>query len=605
MELLGVVAIIGILSALIAVGVIAYNRSLKVMELNNTAEEIYIAAQNHLTALRTNATAEKALKDAGYGTQASVVSNAPADLTAADADAQWAAMYAFGMPAAGSAASGNTVSGGASSGTAGAAVGTSGAAGSAAGISGGTAPSYAQIAAYVLPAGAVDGTVAGEGNSYIVEYNPSTYTIYGVFYADGKSSVLGRDTGETISVSDLGALNKEVKADGSTKITSFKPQNGSTGICVGYYGGSSAAGVESHKLNGSLDLKIVNAERLYVELTVKNLALADATAAEQAGNTFRIVLDVKGKTSGAEKTIGHTVKYDGELYGAGSSWINLKEPEIDSTASKAVYRIVLDDITRQGTHFTEIFADGTSDNGINFIPGENITVSANAVAVGKLSNMINSSTTVGDNSLFGSLTAASSVAGTVTENVTISNFRHLENLSPRVSHVMRMTGTSDADKAVSLTSAGSVVTGSSSAVTGTTGTNGNLYKSGKYTFRATLIAPAQTSASASGGTGKASASTGTEAMSWGRFFAQTGHDPLSKTAENKKDFITYLADSTSASAASTSADKTSDGSFSPVENPWLSEFDGGTGRLTVFISAAAMRTAKPAACLERLISNVI
>ena len=72
MELLGVVAIIGILSALIAVGVVAYNRSLKVMELNNTAEEIYIAAQNHLTALRTNATAEKALLDTiGYGTQAS------------------------------------------------------------------------------------------------------------------------------------------------------------------------------------------------------------------------------------------------------------------------------------------------------------------------------------------------------------------------------------------------------------------------------------------------------------------------------------------------------------------------------------------------------
>lgn len=606
MELLGVVAIIGILCALTAVGVVAYNRSLKVMELNNTAEEIYIAAQNHLTALRTNATAEKALKDAGYGTRASdVSSNAPADLTAADADDQWAAMYAFGMPTAGSAASGSTVSGGASSGTAGAAGSASGASGStadlsgsAAGVSGGTALSYAQIAAYVLPAGAVDGTVAGEGNSYIVEYNPSTYTIYGVFYADGKSSVLGRDTGETISVSDLGALNKEVKADGSTKITSFKPQNGSgsTGICVGYYGGSSAAGVESHKLNGSLDLKIVNAERLYVELTVKNLALADETAAEQAGNTFRIVLDVKGKTSGAEKTIGHTVQYDGELDGTGSSWINLKEPEINRTASKAVYRIVLDDITRQGTHFAEIFGDGTSDNGINFIPGENITVSANAVAVGKLSNMINSSTTVGDNSLFGSLTADSSVADTVTENVTISNFRHLENLSPRVSHVMRMTGTSDADRAVSLTSAGNGVTGSSSAgtgtagtgtvVTGTTGTNGNLYKSGKYTFRATLTAPVQTSASASGGTGKASASTGTEAMPWSNFFTQTGHDPLLKTADNTNDFITYLADSTSASAASASADKTSDGSFSPVENPWLSEFDGGNRTIDgVYISS--------------------
>lgn len=620
MELLGVVAIIGILSALIAVGVVAYNRSLKVMELNNTAEEIYIAAQNHLTALRTNATAEKALKDAGYGTRASYVSpNAPADLTASDKAAQWNAIYAFGSTT-GETASGSTVSGGASSGTAGAASGAAGStadlSGIAAGVSGGTAPSYAQIAAYVLPAGAVDGTVAGEGNSYIVEYNPSTYTIYGVFYADGKSSVLGRDTGETISVSDLGALNQEVKADGSTKITSFKPQNGSAGICVGYYGGSGAANLDSHKLNGSLKLKIVNGDRLYAELTTLGLALADESAAD---DTYRIVLDVRGTTSGAEKSIGHTVKAHGQLDGEGSSWISLENPAIKGKT--AVYKIVLDDITRQGTHFAEIFADGTTDNGVNFIPGENITVSANVFAVDKLSNIVYSDSSVTTNSLFGGLTSGSQSSGTtaagasaagtttagvntaaasVTETVTISSFRHLENLSPRVSHVMGMTGSTDEDaaNAVSLTTSGTGTNGAGTSGTGTNGSvsNSNTYSSGRFTFRAVLTSASGSGTSSAGGSDSASASSEKQTMSWSDFFKNTGHQAIDKKSNNNADdVITYVSADNSSNSSNNGSSKaggsksssgTQNGSFSPVENPWLSEFNGGGMTIDgVYISA--------------------
>ena len=593
MELLGVVAIIGILCALTAVGVVAYNRSLKVMELNNTAEEIYIAAQNHLTALRTNATAEKALKDAGYGTRASYVSpNAPADLTASDKDAQWNAIYAFGST------TGGTTSG-------------SGVSGSTAGVSGSTrtAGSYAQIAAYVMPAGAVDGTVTGEGNSYIIEYNPSAYTVYGVFYTDGKSSVLGRDTGETISVTkDLGKLNKEVKTDGTTKITSYQPQNesGTKGICVGYYGGSGAANLDSHKLNGSLKLKIVNGDRLYAELTTWDLALADESAAD---DTYRIVLDVRGTTSGAEKSIGHTVEAGGQLDGKGSSWISLENPAIKGKT--AVYKIVLDDITRQGTHFAEIFADGTTDNGVNFIPGENITVSANVFAVDKLSNIVYSDSSVTTNSLFGGLTSGSQSSGTtaagasaagpttagvntaaasVTETVTISSFRHLENLSPRVSHVMGMTGSTDEDaaNAVSLTTSGTRTNGSVS--------NSNTYSSGRFTFRAVLTSASGSGTSSAGGSDSASASSEKQTMSWSDFFKNTGHQAIDKKNNNNAyDVITYVSADNSSNSSNNGSSKaggsksssgTQNGSFSPVENPWLSEFNGGGMTIDgVYISA--------------------
>ncbi len=609
MELLGVVAIIGILCALTAVGVVAYNRSLKVMELNNTAEEIYIAAQNHLTALRTNATAEKALKDAGYGTRASDVSSAPADLTASDKAAQWNAIYAFGSTTGGT-ASGSGVSGS-----------TAGVSGSTTGAGGETAGSYAQIAAYVMPAGAVDGTVAGEGNSYIIEYNPSAYTVYGVFYTDGKSSVLGRDTGETISVTeDLGNLNKEVKTDGTTKITSYQPQNrsGTKGICVGYYGGSGAANLDSHKLNGSLKLKIVNGDRLYAELTTRDLALADESPAEQADDTYRIVLDVRGTTSGAEKSIGYTVEAGGQLDGEGSSWISLENPAIKGKT--AVYKIVLDDITRQGTHFAEIFADGTTDNGVNFIPGENITVSANVFAVDKLSNIVYSDSSVTTNSLFGGLTSGSQSSGTtaagasaagtttagvntaaasVTETVTISSFRHLENLSPRVSHVMGMTGSTDEDaaNAVSLTTSGTGTNGAGTSGTGTNGSvsNSNTYSSRRFTFRAVLTSASGSGTSSAGRSDSASASSEKQTMSWSDFFKNTGHQAIDKKNNNADDVITYVSADNSSNSSNNGSSKaggsksssgTQNGSFSPVENPWLSEFNGGGMTIDgVYISA--------------------
>lgn len=549
MELLAVVAIIGILAALTAVGVIAYNRSLKVMELNNTAEEIYIAAQNHLTALRTNAAARDTLDSAtgggGYGTKALTVSSqAPADLKN---KSQWDQIYVFDN------SSSNTVA----------------------------------VAAYVLPAGAVDGTVAGEGNSYIIEYNPKAYTVYGVFYADGKSSVLGRDTGETISVTnDLANLNKEVKANEKTKITSYKPNNGSTGICVGYYGGSGAGSLNSVSLGGSISVKLVNAEKLYAEITTKGLAVSGASEADQTNNNIRLWITVTGKTSGAVKSYGCTVNASGSVDDnkKDDAWIRQGNIESSGTGTDRTVKqkVVLDDITTAGWHFAEIFGNGKSDNGVNFIPGEDIAVSAEAAVTDKLSNIVYSDSTQSTNSLFASLqktsngtnaasgasgsTSGGSSVGKITETVTIANFRHLENLSPRVSHIMRMTGATDADAAVSLTT-NTNNRNSSSA---------NLYNSGNFTFKA-LLTPSGESVSSSSDASKTT-STGSDvnSMSWSDFFKNTGHEEIDKAGNNDEDFITYVPNVSSTSDKSTSAvtDSTSNGSFSPIENPWLSEFDG-------------------------------
>ena len=600
MELLGVVAIIGILSALIAVGVVAYNRSLKVMELNNTAEEIYIAAQNHLTALRTNAAAKDTLDTIGYGTKVSTLSSsgAPADLKD---KSQWDAIYAFGNSSASSgttAASGNAVSSGGTA-VSGGAVSSGGTTVSGKGSS--NTANYAQLSAYILPAGAVDGTVAGEGNSYIIEYNPKAYTVYGVFYADGKSSVLGRDTGETISVTDdLASLNAEVKADGKTKITSYKPKNssGSTGICVGYYGGSGAASLKSSTLEGSISVKLVNAEKLYAEITTKKLSVSGADAAAQANKNIRLWLTVTGKTSGAIKTYGCTIDASGEedKKSIDDAWKKQGKIQRSGSASDMTItrQVVLDDITTTGCHFAEIFGSGKTDNGLNFIPGEDITVSASAAVTDTLSNIVYSNGTQSTNSLFASLqsssngtsaasgasgsTSGGNATGKITETVTIANFRHLENLSPRVSHVMRMTGSTDADAAVSLTT--NTNNGNSASA--------NLYTSGNFAFKALLTVTGK-SASSSDTSKTTSAGSDANSMSWSDFFKNTGHDEINKAGNNEKDFITYVAKVSSTSDKSTSAvtDSTSNGSFSPIENPWLSEFDGNNVTIDgVYISSS-------------------
>ena len=52
-EMMAVVAIMAILAAFATVGVIQYQRNLTLLEYDNTAEEIFLAAQNRLSLLST------------------------------------------------------------------------------------------------------------------------------------------------------------------------------------------------------------------------------------------------------------------------------------------------------------------------------------------------------------------------------------------------------------------------------------------------------------------------------------------------------------------------------------------------------------------------
>lgn len=60
-EFLTVIAIVGILASLSFVAVIRYQRKLRRLEMDQTAKEIFLAAQNHLTLEVSNGTIPRLL----------------------------------------------------------------------------------------------------------------------------------------------------------------------------------------------------------------------------------------------------------------------------------------------------------------------------------------------------------------------------------------------------------------------------------------------------------------------------------------------------------------------------------------------------------------
>ena len=99
-EMLITVAIIVILCGFGFVAVIAHQRNLKRMEMDETAQEIFIAAQNHLTAARASGQwssfLEKTAAKGQEGSRGTAMSYRPSDYDkASDADAASRKFYYF------------------------------------------------------------------------------------------------------------------------------------------------------------------------------------------------------------------------------------------------------------------------------------------------------------------------------------------------------------------------------------------------------------------------------------------------------------------------------------------------------------------------------
>lgn len=407
-EMLITVAIIVILFAFGFVAVIHHQRNLKRMEMDETAQEIFIAAQNHLTAAQANGQWDSFLEKttgsaAARGTL--ILNKAqnikvydPTKLDEEGNDSTDCLFYSMTTESA------SEVQNGAME--------------------------------YMLPEGAIDETL--RGHHFYIEYDAMSGTVYGVFYTDSDHAITVEDA-QKVSRTDANA-RRDYKVDGKRTI-------------IGYYGGA----LGELKNSGDLyapSVAVRNAESLVLYVVDKNyyrhtsakaMNAGSTQEGQSSGSTFRtkLKLTFKGNVSGQtlEKTIDpKTVKTDTDWFSQSVlSEDSVKSFDVvvpgysaeDNGAQKTekvqakYYAIVLDSIVRENGHFADLFQ--------GFYPGEDITITVTLTSDEGGEDV---SQTVTVNSLFNSVRTESNFLGLGKKTVvTVSNARHLQNLSSEVSGV--------------------------------------------------------------------------------------------------------------------------------------------------------------------------
>ena len=389
-EMLITVAIIVILCGFGFVAVIAHQRNLKRMEMDETAQEIFIAAQNHLTAARASGQwssfLEKTAAEGQEGSRGTVMSYKPSDYDqASDADAASRKFYYFTTESA------EAVKNGAE--------------------------------ALILPEGSIDETL--RGHHFYVEYDAASGTVFGVFYTDSDHAITAEDA-QAVSRTDPDA-RRDYKADGKRTI-------------IGYYGGALG------ELNSPGDLyapsvAVRNAESLVLYVVDKNYYRSVSSKTGAPNFKTKLKLTFEGVTSGKKAVKEVDPSNSSSLTDAFSSAVLAEKSAetfdvvIPSSGASAqqkqpvnaeYYAIVLDSIVRKDGHFADLFPE--------FIPGEDIRITVTLTS-DKAGEDVSQTVTV--NSLFNSVKTEKNLSGIVAPKtvVTVSNPRHLENLSSEVSGV--------------------------------------------------------------------------------------------------------------------------------------------------------------------------
>ena len=388
-EMLITVAIIVILCGFGFVAVIAHQRNLKRMEMDETAQEIFIAAQNHLTAARASGQwssfLEKTAAEEQEGSRGTAMTTyRPSDYDKeSDADAASRKFYYFTTE--------NTaVKNGAE--------------------------------ALILPEGSIDETL--RGHHFYVEYDAASGTVFGVFYTDSDHPITEVDA-KAVSRTEPND-RRDYKADGKRTI-------------IGYYGGALG------ELNSPGDLyapsvAVRNAESLVLYVVDKNYYRPVSSKTGAQNFKTKLKLTFEGVTSG-EKAVkevdpSSSSSQTDALFNSAVLAEESAEPfdvvipssGASAQQTKAVkaeyYAIVLDSIVRKDGHFANLFPE--------FIPGEDIRITVTLTS-DKAGEDVSQTVTV--NSLFNSVKTEKNGITASKTVVTVSNPRHLENLSSEVSGV--------------------------------------------------------------------------------------------------------------------------------------------------------------------------
>ncbi len=413
-EFLAVIAIVSILASLSFVAVIHYQRKLRRLEMDQTAKEVFLAAQNHLTLEKSSGTfdrlinmsEEELLNDTENTSKLGIriVNSGEEDSQNESSDSEnsrsnytqssdntkitYAILYSPDKSGI------NT-----------------------------TINTTEEIRGRLLPFGSIDETVREDG-SYIILYEPETGLVREVWYSDSYEFVKDDIESEALKEASSDAGKRELFTGANSSLTDKK-------YPIGYYASGT---LDEPDVIPEVELKapkikLVNDDILYVEVSDDNqtehsLRLFVQGEKSQATGYIDVNKDATSRSKRVSKTSGN---------------------ESDNAGT---YIVILDDVTASdnngntstgqnsesfGFKFVDFNLSNQTDMVIDkdergftesFIPGENIYVYAQVSSNHSLSSVEKSSTS-SENSLFASVDTE--------RGAIISSFRHLENLDERVS----------------------------------------------------------------------------------------------------------------------------------------------------------------------------
>ena len=384
MEVLVVGSIIIILAAVAFIAVQNHQRSMKQLELDKTAREIFIAAQNHLTMAESMGRLEKfsQTKESASDTERKENEQKVGylksyDVTNKEGETEHRTTNLFFVAP--------QVDGKAD-----------------------TKLTNDTVLREMLPRFSLDATVL-TGGSYIIEYDLNTAQVLSVFYSD-----LTKPLSDHKFVED-DFSNLYPGYYGSEAGGKRKDGYGDNRAILGWYGGDDLEGVDRAKLY-SPTIEINNAECLEVKVKLSQSAIIDM---KQQDVDAKLRIMMKGLTSGAER----------EVFKDGlSNSIGWTGPVIDGKNTYSYKTVILDDITASGKQFANQWCTKTFDpDDKPFIPGEDIELYAVVYSNKRLANLAESSHKQ-TNSLFAQVKTIDGVKTAI-----ISNIRHLENIDKAIS----------------------------------------------------------------------------------------------------------------------------------------------------------------------------
>lgn len=386
-ELLIVVAIIAVLSSVSFIAVQQYSRSMAQLEHDTIAKEIFIAAQNHLT--QANSQGYPGVTE--FGTPEDETQN----------------IYYYVV---------NSSEGFTDEGT--------------------------SAIDLMLPFAAIDETVRARG-SYIIRYQSNPAVVLDVFYCPPTGRYSHELTKEDY---DAARALADVYDETGARTTDNKGKRRNADALgravLGWYGGGQA--LESGEEINAPDIIVENGDKLIVKVYNTNVDSMGTPGKMTEEVSLKLV--IKGVTSQAMMAIPlYDVPEINRYSIPETRYAHDGEYTTDEGDIQVLeYTVVLDDITTtaSGADIADMRFAGLNDDALysqyrndrQFIPGENLVVSAVAYSNKKLTNVAFSREYT-TNSLFEDLQPD----GVAADQVFISSIRHLENLDKAVSGLVKST----------------------------------------------------------------------------------------------------------------------------------------------------------------------